>query len=72
MTKKDYIKIAAILQQRGADRPIIDDFASMLAADNPQFDRDRFLVACGVTALDLPWAGVQKRLRRQATLLRQG
>lgn len=60
MTKKDYVLIAKAL--RGArtalpsERPDAvqqseDDahsIADALAQDNPRFDRDRFLAACGV------------------------
>lgn len=62
MSKKDYIKIAATLQE---SKPMYDvgentayallkawnctveNFAYMLAKDNPLFDRIRFLRACG-------------------------
>lgn len=60
MTRKDFELIAAIVRETVAD-PDIDDcvkgpmtyhlsrkFANALAATNPAFDRDRFLVACGV------------------------
>lgn len=58
MTRKDYIAIAAILKARrtlhaSASGKTVDaiakDLCSMLKADNPNFDRDRFLTACGVT-----------------------
>jgi hypothetical protein len=56
MTKKDYIAIAAALKQtlrycetdyqrRGVQRASLT-LADMLAADNPLFDRARFLDAC--------------------------
>ena len=51
MTKKDYIIIAKVLAaqaQYDANfvRNIAEAFASVLAADNPRFDRVRFLAAC--------------------------
>ena len=60
MTKKDYIKIAAILKSKrmrrtlsGEERQLMDlltrDFADMLQEDNPRFDRERFLEATGYT-----------------------
>ena len=47
MTRKDYEKIAAILKQNSATAQMADDFADMLAADNPAFDRERFYAAAG-------------------------
>lgn len=57
MSRKDYVAIAAVIRLyvgladantldalRGAARGIADVFA----ADNPRFDRDRFLAACGM------------------------
>jgi len=55
MTKKDYIKIAAILVKIRAqflDSKVIDeiafDLAYMFAEDNPLFDEERFYEAAGV------------------------
>ena len=57
MTKKDYIKIAELLnnlrQPFGTTEDELLDtaaynFADMLADDNPRFDRARFLAAAGV------------------------
>jgi uncharacterized protein YciW len=52
MTKKDYIKIAKILKttdlaahQRAS---LAVSFASVCKEDNPRFDIQRFLTACGV------------------------
>lgn len=56
MTKKDYIAIAAVLRFLGTestacfDSPddrehIAQEFANMLARDNPRFDRTRFVKA---------------------------
>ena len=58
MTKKDYVKFAEMLNTAlilsiptNADstvKSIIYNTAFIFAADNPNFDRDRFLKACGV------------------------
>jgi len=55
MTRKDYEALAKELRQV----PSVDQYetwigcvnavARVLAADNPRFNRDRFLRACGVT-----------------------
>jgi len=62
MTRKDYVAIAGALKaQRYAYAPHWDAnlfracndnakaIAEVLASDNPRFDRQRFLDACGVT-----------------------
>lgn len=61
MTRKDYVAIAAAIHRTGMARRIgkgLDgertlqlvaiDIAATMAADNPRFDRARFLKACGV------------------------
>jgi hypothetical protein len=55
MTRKDYQLIASVLKNYAADGIPVDDrdaiaydLADALGADNPRFDRDRFLVAAGV------------------------
>lgn len=57
MTRKDYVKIAALLkkylsltvdEEKALMVWLIDDFAKMMADDNPRFDRQRFLEAAGV------------------------
>jgi len=63
MTRKDYIAIAAALREASAPvwasqifptsgeemrQDIIGRIASVLQADNPHFDRARFLAACGI------------------------
>lgn len=57
MTKKDYIAIARAISvserpNTSETRDSIDELAkrlcSIFAADNPRFDRARFLKACGV------------------------
>lgn len=60
MTKKDYEKFADMLLgyrccnlDEDGDRVIsvlgvAQDIADIFAADNPRFDRERFLQACGI------------------------
>lgn len=64
MTRKDYVKVAAVLADAATretrdDRPddpgrapivaeLAHDLAELMAADNPRFDRARFLAAAGV------------------------
>ena len=63
MTRKDYAALAAGLREgveatkachskdaQDAYEMAVYDVARVLAADNPRFDRARFLKACGVTA----------------------
>lgn len=60
MTRKDYLLIAEAIQSaRLTTKPgdanaaadiVAVEFARLLAADNPRFDRERFLTACGVEA----------------------
>lgn len=54
MTKKHYKAIAKILFNGNRDDkyafviyPIMQDLANYFAQDNPRFDRERFLEACG-------------------------
>ena len=51
MTRKDYVKIAAIFKSmHPCDRildSIIDDFCVMLKEDNSNFNEDKFREACG-------------------------
>lgn len=59
MTRKDYVMLARVIashraaydegetQLIGADS-LVERIADALAADNPRFDRARFLKACGV------------------------
>ena len=58
MTRKDYILIAAAIAAAKIDamtgaeyarKCITHNIALALASDNPRFDRERFLKACGVT-----------------------
>jgi hypothetical protein len=58
MTKKDYIRIANVIRlastindaqgYRAAIADIRILMAESLAQENPKFDRERFLAACGV------------------------
>lgn len=56
MTKKDFELIAAVLNNYHLDTPIqkqivaavAREFADRLKATNKQFNRDKFLRACGV------------------------
>ena len=52
MTRKDYIKIAKILSTTELEAhkraSLAVSFASMLREDNPRFNVERFLKACGV------------------------
>ena len=47
MTRKDYILIARVLQDTYYAAPgvVVQAMAAALAADNPNFDSDRFIVA---------------------------
>lgn len=65
MTKKDYEKIAKVLAKRitvtgefsrayqnevrEQVKYVASDLADTFAEDNPKFDRERFLKACGVS-----------------------
>lgn len=56
MTRKDYVLIASVIAGMPSFAPSLRAqrdscaraFAEKLAADNPRFDRGRFLAACGV------------------------
>ena len=61
MTRKDYVKLASAVHQAHRDTDsdgstvtpaaiasVAYKLAAILATDNPRFDRDRFLRACGV------------------------
>ena len=53
MTRKDYILIAEVIAtswhtSAETKRELAVNMADALETDNPRFDRDRFLVACGV------------------------
>ncbi len=57
MTRKDYVMIAEIINRNSTSgnestyiqfARMAEDLATELQNDNPRFDRDRFLTACGV------------------------
>jgi copper oxidase (laccase) domain-containing protein len=55
MTRKDYVILADVLAKFTAEGGVVVerdamayDLADALGADNPRFDRERFLVAAGV------------------------
>jgi len=57
MTRKDYVMLAEVINRSATastESSFIDfarmaeDLATELKNDNPRFDRDRFLTACGV------------------------
>lgn len=56
MSRKDYVRIAHVVATAACDRDtatavaIAHGVATVMAQDNPRFDRDRFLKACGVTS----------------------
>lgn len=56
MSRKDYVAIAEILNNWYFNHPtnehdfgdLVGEFALMFADDNPNFDHDRFVKACGL------------------------
>jgi hypothetical protein len=54
MTRRHFQAVADVLRASGAHPDAVRDIALALAdvfaADNPRFDEERFLTACGVTA----------------------
>ena len=53
MTRKDYVMIADVIAtswhgSQDLKESLAYNMADALEADNPRFDRARFLVACGV------------------------
>ena len=52
MTRKDYVSTANILSNyalelgQGAFEDLVDEFAEMFEADNPNFDTNKFSDAC--------------------------
>lgn len=62
MTRKDYVLIAKVIEgaikyeqdfnksedKANALMAVAHTFSSVLGADNPRFDRERFLKACGI------------------------
>jgi len=58
MTRKDYTATAEILSSykdligdEFTYHDLVDDFASMFAQDNPNFDADRFFTACTINVM---------------------
>lgn len=63
MTRKDYVMLAEVFAKQKSNAPpsqyvhgwddarrvLAEELAATLAADNPRFDRARFLKAAGVT-----------------------
>jgi len=47
-TKKNYIAISDIIKNAESKYEIASSLAGLFAKDNPSFDRDKFLSACGV------------------------
>ena len=52
MTRKHYIAIAKAIAELDLPKPnkaaVADTIADCCQADNPRFDRARFLAACGI------------------------
>ena len=54
MTRKDYVKVSAILADyQEAMEPdeyyaMVMDFGKMMKLDNTRFDLSRFMIACGI------------------------
>ena len=46
-TRQHYVKIAALCKEHHAAPALIEGLAAMFAADNPSFDRKRFMDAAG-------------------------
>ena len=62
MTKKDYIKLARLIKGSTENhyipalvggsldilqaKPFVEELSDILQADNPKFDRERFIAAC--------------------------
>lgn len=47
MTKKHYEAIARLLSGQNADLDLCESLARYFKSENPNFDRQRFLKACG-------------------------
>lgn len=60
MSRKDYVKVAEVIaagmtcaktdDTRQTVHVIATCIGEVFAADNPRFDRERFMAACGVTS----------------------
>jgi hypothetical protein len=61
MSRKDYESLARAIREQHEREPYLESrqaimrtallIANVLAADNPRFDRERFLEACGLGVL---------------------
>lgn len=49
MTKKDYQKIAELISLGLEPVKFTYELMNILEDDNPRFDREKFLTACGIT-----------------------
>lgn len=47
MNRKNYALIAEVIKSADSIRELTDNLATVLKMDNPRFDRDKFLKACG-------------------------
>jgi hypothetical protein len=45
VSRRDYIALAAVLSRHDLPAGLADELCDLLKADNPRFDRDRFLAA---------------------------
>jgi len=48
MNKKDYVKVAKVIKDAPATMALIFALMDIFEEDNPRFDRDIFLEACGL------------------------
>jgi len=51
MSKKDYVKMAVLIggvTDKAERERLAEGFSDMLKRDNPQFQREKFLLACNV------------------------
>ena len=49
LTKKHFKAIAKILNHKEADYGEVMEFVNYLQAENPRFDKERFVRACGLS-----------------------
>jgi|TARA_Y100000310_G_scaffold345164_1_gene462315 hypothetical protein len=60
LTKKHFIAIATILRRGEANSYMVDAMADMLAAENPRFDKQKFITAVALPTPAPNW--MQHRL----------
>jgi hypothetical protein len=53
MTKKHFNSIADVLARNKVDPLVCREIATACAATNPNFDRRRFLIECGIDPRDI-------------------